>query len=97
MKSFFRTKEIEVEGEKLTIRELSAGGHLLLSSSEKEAVGALVCSQCVLEWKDESLESIKENVPARMMNDIVAEVFKLSGIDLAKNSEATPDADSSTS
>lgn len=95
MKSFFRRKTLTVEGETITIQELSAADHVAMS--EKDANPAeVVCSRCVLEWKDEKPEDIRANVPARVMNEIVGAVLDLSGIEVAKNSEATPAVDSST-
>lgn len=96
MKSLFKTKTVEVDGLTLTVRELSAGDHMAVVGAKGAQAAEEICKRCVLDWKDETIESIRDSVPARLMTQIVAHVFEISGLDVAKNSEPAPSADSST-
>ena len=96
MKSLFRTKTVSVEGMTLTVRELSAGDHMAIVGAKGAQAAEEICARCVVDWKDETVESIRENVPARVMTEIVAHVFEISGLEVSKNSEPAPSADSSS-
>lgn len=95
MRSFFKTEKIVVDGEDLTLREFSAGDNAALSDKNAVDLPAIVCSLCVIEWQGETPETIRANVPARVMRQITEKVFEMSGAD-AKNSEPTPAGDSSS-
>lgn len=96
MQSFFKTEKVKVEGVDLTIRELSVKDHLDYAALDKEVKAATVCTRCVEEWKNETPETINSNVPARVLGEVMGHIFRLSGLDEPKNSEATPDGGSST-
>ena len=96
MQSFFKTEKVKVDGVELTIKELSAKDSLDFSQLPPLEKASTVCSRCVIEWQAETPQSINENVPARMLATIMGHVFRLSGLEEPKNSEATPDAGSST-
>lgn len=96
MESFFKSERVKVEGRDLTIRELSVKDHLDFSSLDKEVKAATICTRCVAEWQAEKPQTINENVPARLLGEIMGHIFRLSGLDEPKNSEATPAAGSST-
>lgn len=96
MQSFFKTEKVTIEGVELTIKELSVKDHLDYAALDKEVKAATVCTRCVVEWSVETPQSINHNVPARLLGEIMAHIFRLSGLDEPKNSEATPAAGSST-
>lgn len=96
MQSFFKTEKVKVDGVDLTIKELSVKDHLDFSSLGQEVKAATVCSHCVAEWSSETPDTINANVPARVLAEIMSHIFRLSGLDEPKNSEATPVAGSST-
>ena len=96
MQSFFKTEKVTVDGHVLTIKELSVKDHLDFPAFDKEVKAATICARCVDEWKSETPETINANVPARVLGEVMHHIFRLSGLDEPKNSEATPDAGSST-
>lgn len=96
MQSFFKTEKVKIEGVELTIRELSVKDHLDYAALEKEVKAATVCTRCVAEWSAETPQSINDNVPARVLGEIMSHVFRLSGLDEPKNSEPTPSESSSS-
>ena len=93
MQSFFKTKTITVQGVDLTLRELGAEDHRKIFGSDAEIeenkIAPLLCKACVVEWKDETCESITANIPLRLLREIGTAVLELSGISDAKNSEPT--------
>lgn len=96
MQSFFKTEKVEVDGVSLTVRELSAKDHLDFADLPPGEKAATICTRCVAEWRDESPQSINDNVPARVLAIVMGHIFRLSGLTEPKNSEATPVVDSST-
>lgn len=96
MQSFYKTEKIKIDGVEITIRELSAKDFQDFNSLPPVEKAATMCSRCVLEWKGETAESINDNVPVRLLVEIMQALFKLSGLDEPKNSEPTPSADSSS-
>lgn len=96
MQSFFKSEKFTIEGVVVTIRELSAADHRSIFGKPPEDVAPLLCKACVTEWGGETVDAIIENVPVRVMREISAAIFRLSGIDEAKNSEPTPSAGSSS-
>ncbi len=96
MQSFFKTQPLVVDGHSLTIRELSAGTVMAIAGKPQNEVALILCKECVVEWGGETIETITANVPTRIIRQIAAAVFDLSGIGDEKNSEPTPSAGSST-
>jgi hypothetical protein len=96
VQSLFKTELVSFDGVALTVRELSAADHIEISGKPPGDVAPVLCKACVAEWADETVETLVANVPARLMLDIAARVFRLSGIDEAKNSERTTSAGSSS-
>ncbi len=87
-----RTKKIVVErlGLTLTIRELSGADLDAINTARKDEtrmVSPLVCKLGVPEWSMEPVEKIAESVGAMVLQEIGAEIYELTGINLAKNSE----------
>jgi hypothetical protein len=108
MKSYLKTKHIEVEGidEALQIRELSTRAQVEIMELHRAGsathTAGLICKLCVVEWGEESVESIEGAVPPNALGEIAKAVYELSGITLAdvpqddkKNSSIVLNVDSS--
>lgn len=71
---------IDVTIRELTVRDMQA-------IAEAEAAPGFVCKCCVVEWQDETVEAIESGVGALTLQDIGAEAYRFTGVELKKNSE----------
>jgi hypothetical protein len=91
--------KIERLGRALEIQELSARAQREISKqheSDPALAAAMVAKFGVVEWCDETPEAILDAVGAKTLQDIGREVYRLTGVELAKNSEPAPSAGSSS-
>jgi hypothetical protein len=102
MKSELKTEKVEIRslGRKLQICELSAKAQIEIMEAIHMEQGLkshfIACKYGVPEWNDETVDDLSINLPLRACTEIAEAIYKLSGIDAAKNSESVPSEDSST-
>lgn len=92
MKSYLKKKTVRIEsmGEDLEIRMLPAGVQpkfAELGGSTVEGL-ALICQAGVVEWADETPESVQENLSVQMLGELAEQIFLHSGIEMDENTTA---------
>lgn len=95
MKSYLKTGEFVLpDGESLSLVELSAGGRRALFEHSKEMRGdpfvlsALAVKYGCPELRDKTPETILDDLPAELLNEIASAVLKLSGISVGDEAQA---------
>lgn len=98
MKSSLKTATVRIESldRDIEIRELSHRAARLAREDEADRSAVIICKHCVPEWAEESLDDLEDSLSFRTTQEVAMEVYKLSGADLAKNSERATTEDSST-
>jgi hypothetical protein len=83
----FKKKQIQVSGQKIDVRELSAGGFrkfnnaLADEGSDELMQMAILMQQGTEQFKSMSEEEILDQVPMDVINQIVPEIVSISGLD----------------
>lgn len=94
MKPSLRTTEYRLGGDYVvTITELSAGAWLGLQDMRERSAQqwpAYIAQQCVVGWRDESLDDIMSAHAPGVLTALADAVFELSGIDELLDDEDTP-------
>ena len=89
----FKKKQIEIEGQKLDITELSAGGFRRFTSAVKDNPDDEVLQMAVLiassvdQFKGKSLDDVMDSINVAAMGLIVPHIIELSGIDQGDDDE----------
>jgi|TARA_R100000951_G_scaffold23528_1_gene19719 hypothetical protein len=83
----FKKKQIQVSGQKIDVRELSAGGFRKFNNaiadegSDELMQMAILMQQGTEQFKSMSEEEILDQVPMDVINQIVPEIVSISGLD----------------
>jgi hypothetical protein len=83
----FKKKQIQVSGQMIDVRELSAGGFrkfnnaLADEGSDELMQMAILMQQGTEQFKSMSEEEILDQVPMDVINQIVPEIVSISGLD----------------
>jgi hypothetical protein len=102
MESFLKTDKVRIEslGREFDIRELSARAQIELIELGREGraedSAAVVCRYGVVGWEQETPEAIESSLPPKALTDLARAIYKLSGVDLSKNSVGALSDDSSS-
>ena len=80
--------KFERSGLELTLRELNAKAMLQIhEKSDMQSVWGVVAKHGVVEWAEYSVDEIEAAVGAITLQEIGHAIYKLTGMDLGKNSE----------
>jgi hypothetical protein len=83
----FKKKQIQVSGQMIDVRELSAGGFRKFNNaiadegSDELMQMAILMQQGTEQFKSMSEEEILDHVPMDVINQIVPEIVSISGLD----------------
>lgn len=83
----FKKKQIQVSGQMIDVRELSAGGFRKFNNaiadegSDELMQMAILMQQGTEQFKSMSEEEILDQVPMDVINQIVPEIVSISGLD----------------
>lgn len=83
----FKKKQIQVSGQKIDVRELSAGGFRKFNNaiadegSDELMQMAILMQQGTEQFKSMSEEEILDQIPMDVINQIVPEIVSISGLD----------------
>lgn len=83
----FKKKQIQVSGQKIDVRELSAGGFRKFNNaiadegSDELMQMAILMQQGTEQFKSMSEDEILDQVPMDVINQIVPEIVSISGLD----------------